>query len=245
MTNILRIENITKKFGDLVAVNKVSFDVPKGEIFSIIGPNGSGKTTMIKIIVGLLKATTGSAIVDGSDVETDPIKTKSVVGYVPDEPNVWEQLTGREFLNLTGTLFGIDDVERKKRIKELLKVYNLEGIENGYFQNYSRGNKQKFTILSALLHEPKLLVIDEPIVGLDPKSIAITKKLLTDYAKNDGTVFIATHMLSVAEQISTTIGVLDRGKLLEVGNLKQLREKAKVGKKATLEDIYLTLTEKK
>ena len=245
MKTILNIKNLSKEFGDLTAVKNLSLKVNQGEIFSIIGPNGSGKTTIIKIIVGLLKATEGKVYVDKSDVEKSPVKAKAKTGYIPDEPSVWNQLTGEEFLHLVGTLYNIDEEKRKKRIKKLLQIYDLAGIETGYFQNYSRGNKQKFTILAALLHKPKLLVIDEPVVGLDPKSIATTKKELQKYAGNTGTIFMATHVLSVAQDIATKIGVLKEGKLIEVGNFQELRKKAKLSEKTTLEDVYLKLTEGK
>lgn len=243
MDNILEVKNLSKKFGNFSALDSISLKLKKGEIFSLIGPNGSGKTTMIKLIVGLLKASSGQIIVKGQNVEEEAIKTKSLIGYVPDEPQVWDRLTGEEFLNLTGVLYGLSENERKEKIERLLKIYGLEGIEKGYFQNYSRGNKQKITFLAALLHEPELLLIDEPIVGLDPKSISITKNELKKYVETKGTVFMATHVLSIAEEIATLVGVLDKGKLVEVGSIEELRQKAGLEKDSSLEEIYLKLTE--
>ncbi|MBN2015333.1 ABC transporter ATP-binding protein [Candidatus Dojkabacteria bacterium] len=245
MSTILEISNLTKKFGSFVAVNNLSLKVEPGEIFALIGPNGSGKTTIIKIIVGLLKATEGKVKINNADVEEDPITSKSYLGYIPDEPSVWNYLTGEEFLHIVGTLHNIEEKERTKRIKSLLKIYDLEGIQKGYFQNYSRGNKQKFTFLGALLHKPEILVIDEPAVGLDPKSISTTENELQKYTKAGGTIFMATHILSIASSTASRIGVLKEGKLITVGNLNELRKQAQLASKASLEDIYLKLTENK
>jgi len=242
MQTVLKLTNLVKEFGTLAAVNGVSLDVKEGELFALIGPNGSGKTTIIKTIVGLLKATSGSVQVGGFDVAASPTKTKSQIGYIPDEPKVWNRLTGEEFLNLVGVFFGMNVKQRKQKIQELLKIYDLEGVQKGFFENYSRGNKQKFSILASLMHDPKLLVIDEPIVGLDPKSTSITKKKLQSYVKNKGTVFLATHILDIAQDIATRIGVLDKGKLIAVGTLAELRKKAKLSDNSSLEDIYLSLT---
>jgi len=242
MQTVLKLTNLVKEFGTLSAVNGVTLDIKEGELFALIGPNGSGKTTIIKIIVGLLKATSGSVHVNEFEVAANPIKTKSQIGYIPDEPKVWNRLTGEEFLNLVGVFFGMKEEQRKQKIQELLKIYDLEGVQKGFFENYSRGNKQKFSILASLMHDPKLLVIDEPIVGLDPKSTSITKKKLQSYVKNKGTVFLATHILDIAQDIATRIGVLDKGKLIAVGTLAELRKKAKLSDNSSLEDIYLSLT---
>lgn len=243
MSNVLEINNLKKQFGKFEAVRDVSLNLKEGELFALIGPNGSGKTTIIKTIVGLLKATSGSIEVNGVNVDSNPVQTKSLTGYVPDEPQVWNRLTGEEFLNLVGVLYGTDENSRTEKIKKLLDIYGLKGIEKGYFQNYSRGNKQKFTFLAALLHNPKLLLIDEPIVGLDPKSISITKEEMKKYIKKGGTIFMATHVLSIAEEVATKIGVLDKGKLVKTGTIDELRNEAGLKSNANLEDIYLKLTE--
>src|SRR3990167_10089122 len=174
---MLQIKNLSKEFGSLRAVSNLSLEVKPKEIYGFIGPNGAGKTTTIKTIVGLLKPTHGTIKVDGADNQTQPQKVKSVIGYIPDEPMIYEKLTGREFLHFVGELFGVDQRTRKKKLEELIEIFPLKDIIDGYVGNYSRGNKQKVAILAALLHDPKLLIIDEPIVGLDPQSAKITKDL--------------------------------------------------------------------
>jgi len=243
MNTVVDINNLSKTLGNLPAIDNLTFSHAKREKIALIGPNGSGKTTLVKLITGLLRPAAGTIKIQGIDVAVDPVRTKSLLGYVPDEPSVWNHLTGEEFLHLVGSLYGIDQDKRKSRIENLLAIYDLRGVEKGYFQNYSRGNKQKFAVLAALLHEPKLLVIDEPIVGLDPESISATKKLLTEFAKDGGTVLMVTHLLQIAQDIATTIGVLKLGKLIEFGSLSKLREKAHLSANVPLEEVYLRLTQ--
>ncbi|OHB21436.1 MAG: hypothetical protein A2939_00930 [Parcubacteria group bacterium RIFCSPLOWO2_01_FULL_48_18] len=239
---MLRVQNLIKQFGTNAAVNDVSFEIRPGEIYSIIGPNGSGKTTIIKTIVGLLRPSGGSVEVGGFDVVRQSIKTKSFIGYIPDEPSVWPKMTGEEFLHFVGAMYGVDEKTRTQRIPGLLSVFDLQGIEKEYFESYSRGNKQKFTILAAFLHEPKLLLIDEPIVGLDPTSAEAAKKEFARFAKNGGAVILATHTLSVAQELSHRIGVLKKGRLVASESFDGLLAKAQLKRPATLEDIYKTLT---
>jgi ABC-2 type transport system ATP-binding protein len=235
---MITINNLVKEFDDKKAVNGVSFTIKEGEIFSLIGPNSSGKTTIVKNIVGLLKPTSGTITVDGYDVVNESEKAKALVGYIPDEPTIWSYMTGEEFLHFTQALYGVDEGERIHRIPELLKIFTLEGIEKQYFDDYSRGNKQKFSILAALSHKPKLLVVDEPIVGLDPTGADIAKKLFEDFAKNGGSVLLVTHTLPVAEEISHRIGFLKNGELVAVGTVPELRKDVGLGDDATLGDIY-------
>jgi ABC-2 type transport system ATP-binding protein len=239
---MIEIKNLTKKFNKKTAVENASFKVRPGEIFSLIGPNGSGKTTIIKIIAGLLQPTDGTILVNNLDIIKEPIKTKAQIGYIPDEPSVWPAMTGEEFLHLTGALYGLEEAERTKTLPELLDIFNLSGIEKRYFEEYSRGNKQKITILAALLHKPKLLLIDEPIVGLDPVSAEIAKKQFVEFANNGGAIILVTHTLSVAEEIANQIGILKQGKLIATGSLDGLRQQANLAKDASLENIYKVLT---
>ncbi len=238
---MLTVHNLKKYFGTKKAVDGVSFSIKSGEIFSLIGPNSAGKSTIVKTIIGLLEPTNGSVTIDGHDVVKKPEVTKALVGYIPDEPSVWSYMTGEEFLHLTQALFGIKESERKKEIPKLLETFSLTGIEKQSFDEYSRGNKQKFSILSALSHSPKLLVVDEPIVGLDPISADIAKKLFKEYAEQGGAVLLVTHTLSVAEEISTHIGFLKNGQLVATGTLEGLRKTAEVEDDASLETIYKTL----
>lgn len=235
---MLTIKNLTKKFGGKVAVHGVSFDINKGEIFSLIGPNSSGKTTIVKNIVGLLQPTSGTISVGGHDVVSSPLAAKQIIGYIPDEPSIWNHMTGEEFLYFTQALFGVDETTRIKNLPHLLATFNLEGLEKQYFEEYSRGNKQKFSITAAMSHTPKLLLVDEPIVGLDPTGAEIAKKLFLEYARSGGSVLLVTHTLPVAQEISDRIGFLKDGALIAVGTLTELREQAKLGAEAPLEEIY-------
>ena len=240
---MLNVEHLFKKFGALKAVDGVSFKVENGEIFCIIGPNGAGKTTMIKSIVGLLRPDGGIILVNGKNVVASPQETKSMTGYIPDEPTVWPGMTGEEFLHLIGTLFGVSERDRIERVKNLLGIFNLNGIEKGYFETYSRGNKQKFSILAALLHKPKLLLVDEPIVGLDPLSARQAKDLFIRYAKEEGaSILIVTHTLSFAEEVAHRIGIMSDSKLIAIGTMEELRHTARLGTDASLEEVYLAIT---
>ncbi|PJE50989.1 MAG: hypothetical protein COV29_01775 [Candidatus Yanofskybacteria bacterium CG10_big_fil_rev_8_21_14_0_10_36_16] len=239
---MLKVKNLTKKFGEKIAVGNIDFEIKEGEIFALIGPNGSGKTTITKCIAGLLRPDSGNILVGEHNIVAEPEEAKSLEGYIPDEPSVWPSITGEEFLYFIGTLYGVPEHEQEAKIPELLSIFNLEGIEGDYFENYSRGNKQKFTVLAALLHNPKLLLIDEPIVGLDPESAKIAQQKLKEYADKGGSVLVVTHTLTVAQNIASRIGVLKEGKLLEVGTMSELRSKAVLGEEATLEDVYSRLT---
>lgn len=238
---MLIVDHVRKTFGGKIAVDDVSFSIERGEIFALIGPNGSGKTTIIKTIAGLLHPNGGGVRVGGRDVVQEPLATKSIIGYIPDEPVVWTGMTGEEFLHFVGALFNIDEPTRRRRIPGLLSRFRLEGIEKDYFENYSRGNKQKFSILAAFLHHPQLLLIDEPIVGLDPESAAVAKNMLEDFATDGGAILLATHTLPVAEAISQRIGFLRQGRLISTGTLEELRLAAGKDRSATLEEIYTGL----
>lgn len=240
---MLSIKDLHKNFCSVIAVDGVTLEIAPGEIFSLIGPNSSGKTTIIKSIVGMVSVDEGEIVVDGMSVSVNPRETKQVIGYIPDEPSVWSNMTGEEFLHIVGALYGMKKEHRTQRIKELLPVFALDGIEKETFEYYSRGNKQKFSILAALLHKPKLLLVDEPIVGLDPESARIAKGLFRKFAAEGGAVLLVTHTLSVADEIADHIGVLAKGKLVAMGNPKSLREKAKVALNATLDDVYAALTQ--
>lgn len=240
---MLTVQNLTKTFENKKAVNDVSFTIKEGEIFSLIGPNSSGKTTIVKTIVGLLSPTRGTVTVGNYDIEKNPEQAKMLIGYIPDEPSIWSHMTGEEFLYFTKALFRVNEKTRKENITKQLETLKLQGLEKQYFEEYSRGNKQKFSITAAFSHHPKLLVIDEPIVGLDPTGAEIAKKMFTDFAKQGGAVLLVTHTLPVAEEISNRIGFLKNGNLVAVGTLTELREKANLGIDANLNDIYKKLAQ--
>lgn len=238
---MLTIDHVSKRFQEKRAVDDVSLSVASGEIFALIGSNGSGKTTLIKTIAGLLRQDEGRIDVGGHDTVREPRVAKQIIGYIPDEPAAWPGMTGEEFLHFVGALYHIDENTRKRRIAELLPLFRLDGSEKDFFDGYSRGNKQKFSILAAFLHDPKLLLIDEPIVGLDPESAATATKLFRKFAAHGGTILLVTHTLPVAEAIGSRIGILKHGKLIAVGTLSEIR--ARAGKTAaSLEELYTFLT---
>lgn len=239
---MLRINHLTKTFGSLKALDRVSMAVNPGELYALIGPNGSGKTTLIKIVAGLLRPTHGEVYVAGASVVKNPLKTKSAIGYIPDEPEIWPGMTGEEFLHFVGALYGMEESARVRRVKDLLPVFSLEGIERGFFEDYSRGNRQKFSIMAALMHDPDLLLIDEPIVGLDPQSAEIAKKLFSAFVKKGGAAIMVTHTLSVAEYTADRVGILRDGSLIAEGTIADLKREARVGVGASLEEAYLQLT---
>lgn len=236
---MIKISDLTKKFGQLTAVNSLNLEIKKGEIFGFIGPNGAGKTTTIKILTGILMPTSGKIEIGGNDIQKEPVKAKKLIGYIPDDPYVYPELTGREFLYLVGRLFAVKNLAKK--IKDLLPIYQIEKIVDGPFKDYSRGNKQKLTILAALLHQPQVLIIDEPILGLDPLSAQVTIKMFKNFSQKGGTIFVSTHTLDVAEKICHRLGVIDQGKLIFEGSIHQL-EKTVKEKGKHLEELYLKLT---
>lgn len=238
---MINLRNLSKKFGSLTAVDNLTVRVSAGEIYGFIGPNGAGKTTTIKMMAGLLLPTSGSTVLGGFDIVRRPEEAKRLIGYIPDEPYVYERMTGREFLHFIGELWGMTKAARTARIEELKGVFPMGDILDGYMDSYSRGNKQKTVILAALLHNPRILLVDEPIVGLDPESAAITKRIFVDFTKNGGAIFLSTHTLPVAQEICTRIGIIQGGKLLVEGTLEELHEKAGMETR-TLEEMYLTLT---
>jgi ABC-2 type transport system ATP-binding protein len=236
----LEIKGLTKKFGGTTAIKNLSLHVHAGEIYGLIGPNGSGKTTTLKTVAGLYRPTKGTVKVSGLDIIESPTKAKAVIGYIPDDPSAYDKLTGREFLQFVGELYGMERGSRDEKIESLLSSYHLQTLADGYFDRYSRGTKQKISILAALLHAPALLLIDEPMVGLDPESAKITKQLFRDFAQRGGSILMSTHTLSVAEEICHRFGVLVEGRIVADGRLASLRQEAGL-ERGDLESCYLRL----
>ncbi|MCK6472256.1 MAG: ABC transporter ATP-binding protein [Planctomycetes bacterium] len=244
---MIDIRNLTKRYGEKIAVRDLSLTLREGEIFAFLGPNGAGKTTTIKIITGLVKPTSGTAIVGGHDIATDGLAVKALMSYVPDEPYLYDKLTAREFLRMIGDLYRMPPERLTDRIAKMIKAFELESFVDDLCESFSHGMKQRVVIASALLHEPRLLVIDEPMVGLDPKSARTLKDLLGRLAREDRvTIFMSTHTLSVAEELADRIGILSKGQLVALGTLEELRalqQKRGVPGHQRLEDLFLDLTE--
>lgn len=237
--------NITKRYGSLTAVDNLSLVVKPGEIFGFLGPNGAGKTTSIKMLVGLLSPTSGRAVVDGIDVAEDPVGAKRVLGYVPDTPEVYERLTARELLRFVGDLRRLPPVETENRIEELMALFELTDRQDELLGGYSHGMRQKVCIAAALLARPKVLFLDEPTVGLDPRSARLVKDVLRTIADDGGAVFISTHVLEIAERMCDRVGIIQNGVLIAQGTVAELRSKALPGVEgadASLEDLFLKLT---
>ena len=239
-TVLIETANLVKKYGDKLAVEDVSFQVNAGEIFGFLGPNGAGKTTTIKMIVGLLRPSSGVVKVGGYDVVAQPLQAKAACGYVPDEPNLYGKLTGRELLRFVGDLYGLDRIQAARRSEELLRLFNLDEAADDTTDSYSHGMKQKTSLAAALVHDPRVLILDEPTVGLDPKSARMIKDILRQMADRGSAVMLSTHILEIAQNMCDRIGIINKGKLIAVGTMDELRQLGQG--ESSLEDIFLSLT---
>ena len=240
--NAVELRNVAKCYADIRAVDGIDLDVHYGEILGLLGPNGSGKSTTMKMILGLLQPSSGSLNVLGVDVEDDPTTVKRQVGYVPETPRLYEFLTGLEYLDFIGDVYGVETSEKKKRVTTYLNALELDGREGDLINSYSQGMKQKIALISALIHRPRLLILDEPLNGLDPKSARIVKDLLRELAGQGITIIISTHILEIAQAMCDRIAIMYKGKLQALGNMTDLREKARMPG-SNLEDIFLKLTD--
>ncbi len=238
---LIQTRNLVKRFGAKLAVNNVTFDVRAGEVFGFLGPNGAGKTTTIKMIVGLLQPTSGEVRVAGHDVGADPLGAKAASGYVPDSPNLYAKLSGRELLRFVADLYSLDRGRAARRIDELLRMFDLAAAADDTIDSYSHGMQQKTALATALLHDPRVLVLDEPTVGLDPKSARLIKDILRQMADRGSAVMLSTHILEIAERMCDRVGIINRGELIAVGTMDELRTLDASGR-ASLEDIFLSLT---
>lgn len=237
-----RVETVhlQKNFGEKIAVEDINLSIYAGEIFGFLGPNGAGKTTTIKMIVGLLQPTSGQVIVNGFDVQKKPLNAKASSGYVPDTPNLYPKLTGRELLRFVGDLYGLDKSNTERRMEELLRLFDLTEAADDTIDSYSHGMQQKTALAAALVHDPKVLVLDEPTVGLDPKSARLIKDILRQLANRGAAIFLSTHILEIAERMCDRIGIINQGRLIAVGTMQELRNLGEG--EASLEDIFLNLT---
>jgi len=239
---VIEIHGLVKRFGDLTAVDRLDLRIAPGEIFGFLGPNGAGKTTTVKLITGLLKPDAGSVRVAGYDVATQTLEAKRVMGLVPDEPFVYPKLTGAEYLRFIGELYGVPLERQRRRIPELLAMFELSAWGGELLESYSHGMRQKLVIAAVLLHEPKVLVLDEPMVGLDPKSARMVKDVLQTLARRGAAIFMCTHILEIAEKLCQRVGIMIEGRLLALGTLPELRARAEAGGSQSLEDVFLSLT---
>lgn len=236
---MIEVRGLVKRYGRFTAVDGLSFEVAAGRVLALLGPNGAGKSTTIRAVTGQVLPTAGTVTVGGHDVTRRPLEAKALIGYVPDRPYLYPNLTGRELLRFLGRLRRVEGAE--ERARELLERFELTRAADELVQTYSHGMRQRLTFCAALLHRPRALVIDEPMVGLDPKSARILKNLLTDFCAQGGTVFLSTHLLSVAEELADRIGIITRGKMRFLGTKEELSNN--LSRQGTLEELFLELTE--
>ena len=232
--------HLTKTYGALTAVQDVSLYIRPGEIYGFLGPNGAGKTTTIKMLVGLLKPSAGVARIDGYDVQRQPLMAKARLGYVPDQPVLYDKLRGREFLQFVARLYRVDATRAARRAEELLRVFDLADAGGELVEGYSHGMRQKLALAGALIHRPTVLFLDEPTVGLDPKSARLIKDLLLQLRDSGVAVMMSTHILEIAERMCDRVGIIERGRLIAEGSVAELRSRQ--GGTQSLEDIFLELT---
>lgn len=239
-TPLIELHDLCKNYGAKTAVDHINLDVPGGEVFGFLGPNGAGKTTTIKMIVGLLQPTSGAVKVAGYDMQEEPLRAKSASGYVPDTPNLYPKLSPRELLRFVGDLYAMDPQQINHRIEELLRLFSLDEVGDDLIDSYSHGMQQKTSLAAALLHDPKVLVLDEPTVGLDPKSARLIKDVLRQFADRGSAVFVTTHILEIAERMCDRVGIIHEGSLIAAGTMDELRDMGRG--ETSLEDIFLSLT---
>ena len=238
---MIKLTNLTKRYGKFTAVNAIDLEVPKGELFGFLGPNGAGKTTTLRMIAGILRPTSGTVHVGGIDIVANPIAAKSKLGFIPDRPFIYEKLTGVEFLRFVAGLYGQTGAEVERRGRELLALFDLEEWRDELVESYSHGMRQKLIISSAFVHKPEVIVVDEPMVGLDPKAARTLKDLFREYTRRGHTIMMSTHTLEVAQTLCDRIAIIQRGVIRACGTMDDLRASAESGV-AGLEDIFLRLT---
>jgi ABC-2 type transport system ATP-binding protein len=236
---MIKLINLTKTYGKLIAVNSINLDVAQGEIFGFLGPNGAGKTTTIKMMAGLLQPSSGTALIGGYDVQQHPLEAKYITGFIPDRPYLYEKLTATEFMHFTAKLYAMK--APAPRSKELLGIFSLTEWADELVENFSHGMKQRLVMAASLLHEPKVLVVDEPMVGLDPRGARLVKDLFKDLASKGVTIFMSTHTLEIVEQMCTRVAIINKGEIIAEGSVEELGRLASMPD-SHLEPIFLKLT---
>jgi ABC-2 type transport system ATP-binding protein len=239
---MIKLNNVTKVYRGFRAVDNLNLEIKKGVVFGFLGPNGAGKTTTIKMMAGVLKPTEGQVLIDGIDIDHDPSEAKRRIGFVPDQPFVYEKLTGREFLQFVAGLYGLNHSQSLNgNMTQLLELFELSHWSDELIESFSHGMKQRLIMCSALLHEPKVIVVDEPMVGLDPRAARLVKDIFRDQAQKGKTIFMSTHSLEVAQEVCQEIAIIQAGKIIATGTAEDLKRQAGVG--GNLENIFLKLTE--
>ena len=238
---MIELDNISKKYGDKLAVDGLSLRIERGELFAFLGPNGAGKTTTIKMMVGLLFPTSGAIRIAGFALPEQGQEARRLLSYVPDQPFLYEKLTGRELLQFIANMYGMAPDHARRRIDAMIRTFGLNGFVDDLTEQYSHGMRQRTVFASALLHEPQVLIVDEPTVGLDPHGVRLLKDLLRSEAQRGVTVFLSTHSLDIAQELADRIGVISRGRLIACGTLETLR--AQAASDGSLEEVFLKLTE--
>ena len=238
---MIQLSGLTKRYGSFTAVDGIDLTVPKGELFGFLGPNGAGKTTTLRMIAGILRPTAGTVTIGGVDITADPIAAKTKLGFIPDRPFIYEKLTGAEFLRFVAGLYDQRGSDVERRARELLALFDLEEWRDELVESYSHGMRQKLIISSAFVHRPQVIVVDEPMVGLDPKAARILKDLFREYTRRGHTIMMSTHTLEVAESLCDRIAIIQAGRIRAQGTMAELRRNAADGATG-LEDIFLRLT---
>ncbi len=234
---MIEIKNVNKTYnGTVKAIRNLSLDINDGEIVGFIGLNGAGKTTAIKMMTGILKPDSGTIKINGFDIVKDSLEAKSIIGYISDSPDMFLKLTGMEYLNFVSDIYDVDTKTRKERIKDLSKRFDLDGLLDKPMQGYSHGNRQKMMVVGALVHDPKVWILDEPLIGLDPKSQTELKKMMREHADKGNAVFFSTHVLEIAEKLCDKVAIIDKGKVAFIGTLDELKAKYK---KNDLEKLFM------
>lgn len=240
--SMIELENLSKRYGNFLAVNNLSISIPQGEIFAFLGVNGAGKTTTIRMMTGILKPSAGKIRLGGLDIEVTPSAAKRITGYIPDRPYIYQKLTGREFLYFVADLYAVPNKEADQRIDGLLDEFGLTSWENELVESYSHGMKQRLATCAGLIHNPKILIVDEPMVGLDPRGARFLKDSFRRYAEQGMTIFLSTHSLNVAEEVANRMAIIQRGEIIAIGTLSEI--KAQSGNfEGGLEPLFLQLTE--
>ncbi|RLF91661.1 ABC transporter ATP-binding protein [Thermococci archaeon] len=241
MDYAVTLESVSKKFGDVWAVRDLSLRIGYGRVYGLLGPNGSGKSTTMKMILGLVKPDSGKILVDGIDVSKDPVEVRKIIGYVPETSRLYDYLTGIEYLDFIGEAYGMSPEERKRRIEEFLEAFELKGRENELISGYSKGMKQKIALIAALIHKPRILILDEPLSGLDPRSARIVKDLIHELAEEGVTTIFSTHILEIADAVCDELAIMYEGRKIAEGKPDELKQMAGESG-STLEEVFLKLT---